>query len=224
MGVPDMIRLRRDHRETTSDRGRAPRRRAATGRGALAVAGLAGLLALGACASPAPEAEVDVSDGVSIAETTRMRAEILSVDPSGGQIMMRDLATGETFVHRPPAEMTGAIGVKPGDVVEAMRTRAITAWPAEPGDDTGGTQTELMSTPAASGGSPAMVGGKLTRSVMTFVVWNDKTDVAVFRSPEGNVVRYHLTNDEARAFVASLDEGDPIEVEISDTVVVKLVE
>ncbi|SFH81078.1 hypothetical protein [Albimonas pacifica] len=212
-----MIRQRRDRRETLPDRARR-------GRAARAAAALAGLLALGACATAEPEATEAAPDGVSIAETTRMRAEVLSVDVEAGQVMMRDLSTGDVFTHRPPAEMTGAIGVEPGDVVEAMRTRAITAWHAEGGDETGRTESEVVSTPAASGGSPAMVGGRLTRSVMNFVVWNAKTDVAVFRSPEGNVVRYHLTNDEARAFVASLDEGDPIEVEISDTVVVKLVE
>ena len=213
-----MIRPRRDHSETMPAHARAPR-----GAARAAVA-LVGLLALGACAATEPGATLDAPDGVSVAETTRTRAEVLSVDMAAGQVMMRDLATGETFVHRPPAEMSGAIGVQPGDVVEALRTRAITAWHAEGTDETGSTESEVVSTQASAGGSPAMVGGKLTRSVMRFVVWNDKTDVAVFSSPEGNVVRYHLTNDEARAFVASLDEGDPIEVEISDTVVVKLVE
>lgn len=213
-----MIRARRASRPSIVLPGRPAR------------AGLVGaaLLALAACA-PSQEtsgeaAAVDVSDGVSIAETTRMRAEVLSVDSAGGQIMMRDLATGETFVHRPPAAISGAIGVKAGDVVEAMRTRAITAWPAEEGADAGRTEKEVVSTPAHAGDARAMVGGSLTRSAMTFMVWNAKTDVAVFRSPEGNVVRYHLTNDEARAFVAGLEEGDLIEVELSDTVVVKLVE
>lgn len=210
-----MIRQRRDRRETPSAR----TRRSAAPR---AVAALAGLLALGACATSEPEAAAEAPDGVSIAETTRMRAEVLSIDVEAGQVMMRDLATGDVFTHRPPAEMSGAIGVQPGDVVEAMRTRAITAWHAEEGDDAARTESDVVSTPASANGAPAMVGGRLTRSVMNFVVWNAKTDVAVFRSPEGNVVRYHLTNDEARAFVATLDEGEPIEVEISDTVVVKL--
>ena len=71
------------------------------------MAALVGLLALGACATAEPEM-VEAPDGVSIAETTRMRAEVLSVDAAAGHVMMRDLATGDVFTHRPPAEMSGA--------------------------------------------------------------------------------------------------------------------
>ena len=83
-----MIRQRRDRRETPSAR----TRRSAAPR---AVAALAGLLALGACATSEPEAAAEAPDGVSIAETTRMRAEVLSIDVEAGQVQQYSLLTGE---------------------------------------------------------------------------------------------------------------------------------
>ncbi|MGM0583771.1 MAG: hypothetical protein ACQEUZ_03875 [Pseudomonadota bacterium] len=190
-------------------------------RAALATAALA-LAALPVSAQERAS-DAEAAAGVEIAETVRIRAGVLTVDREAGHILMRNLDTGEVFVHKPPRQMTGALGVESGDVIEAVLTRGVTARLPEVGD-VDRTETDLVSTPALSGSGPGFMGGKLTRSVVTLEAWNAVTDVAVVRSPEGRMTRYHVTTDAAREFLDSREPGDRIEVELSETVMVKLVE
>lgn len=189
-----------------------PRRLSAAAR-AFAVLALLG-------AAPAAAQQDDPGAGVEIAQTERIRAMVLTVDREARQILMRNLATGDVFVHRPPEGMgDGALSVESGDIVEALVTRGITARPAEP-EDARRTEERRMAAPAASAGGAGFVGGTLRRSVVTLEAWNAVTDVAVARTPEGRMERYKVTTDEGRAFLDALEVGDRIEVEFSDTVVV----
>lgn len=176
-------------------------------------------LSLAAPALAQPSQEEDPGAGVELAWTERVRAMVLTVDREAGQILMRNLDTGEVFVHEPPKEMSGLLNVESGDVLEAVVTRGVTARPAEAGD-LERTETRMVTAPSGSDRGAGFVGGTLERTVMTLEAWNPVTNVAVARTAEGRMQRFHVTTEEGRAFAETLEPGDRIDVEFSNTVVV----
>ena len=188
---------------------------------ALAPALLAALLAAPLVTAPAAAQTAAASlAGAESAQTTRLRAQVLTVDREGNQILLRDLADGELFVHEPVSPMTGMMNVQSGDIVLAFFTRGVTVRPAEAGDPDR-TEVDAVAIPARTAAGDAMMAGALVRSVVTLTRWDAETSTAYGLTPEGEPVSHRVLTDEGRAFLATQSPGARLEVEISETVVIE---
>lgn len=159
-------------------------------------------------------------NGVEVAETSRFNAVVLTVDEDTRQVLLRNLDTGKVSVHVPDATQSGAMGVKPGDRIEGVITRGVSAWPAEPGAEEK-TVVETISVPAEAGSKAALVSGRLTRSVVVLEAWNPVSFVMVAQTPEGRTLRSFVPAPEAQEFLATQKPGAKIQLEISETAVLK---
>lgn len=187
---------------------------------ALPAAALLSAAALLAGPAAPPAAAQPALTGAESAESQRLRAQVLTVDREGNQILLRDLATGELFVHEPATPISGMMNVQSGEIVLAFFTRGVTVRPAEAGDPDR-TEIDAVAIPARTAAGDAMMAGALVRSVITLTRWDAETSTAHGLTPEGEPVSHHVQTDEGRAFLATQSPGARLEVEISETVVLE---
>jgi len=172
------------------------------------------LTATGAAFGPA-----EAQDGVETVETTRVRAEVLSVDREAGQMLLRNLDTGEMWVHEPEGGLPGVLGLVAGDKVSALRTRGVTAYDA-PADMDPTPTVDAFSRKGERDGKPAMVTGRLVTQVVTLDAWDSAKRLATVTLGDGTTSVYEIGNDDSAAFLDRHEAGQRFVVEVSETDIV----
>ncbi len=171
---------------------------------------------LAGCASLSSGTRDTTTDSTLITTT----ATVAAVDQKTRVVTLTDNADGDRFQVVAGPEIRNLPQVSAGDQVRVDYYSSTTASMASPSD----TGEEIKAGAAARAPEGASPGGLAvaTRSlVLTLVSYDDRSGLAVFRSPDG-LTRRTVVQPEFRTFAAGLQRGARVAVTMTDAVAVTI--